>query len=84
MPDYGHEANDGLGLSGVREGGPAAQAGLKEGDLIVRLGDRAVGNINDYMETMNQYKPGDKIVVVVKRGGKEVKLSVTLGSRPRE
>ena len=84
MPDYGHDAKDGLSLAGVREGGPAAQAGLKEGDLIVKVGDRAIGTIYDYMEIMNKHKPGDKVEVVVKRAGKDVKLPVTLGSRPRE
>jgi Peptidase family M28/PDZ domain/PA domain len=84
MPDYGHEANDGLSLAGVREGGPAAQAGLKQGDLIVKMGDHAIGTIYDYMDIMNKHKPGDKVEVVLKRDGKDVKLSVTLGSRPRE
>jgi hypothetical protein len=84
LPDYAHEAKDGLSLSGVREGGPAAQAGLKEGDLIIKLGDRSISTIYDYMESMEKQKPGDKVEVVVKRGGKEVKLPVTLGSRPRE
>ena len=84
MPDYGHEAPDGLSLTGVREGGPAAQAGLKGGDLIIKVGDRAIGTIYDYMESMDKHKPGDKVEVVVKRDGKEVKLPVTLGSRPRE
>ena len=84
MPDYGHEAKDGLSLAGVREGGPAAQAGLKEGDLIIKVGDLAIGTIYDYMDSMNKHKPGDKVEVVVKRDGKDVKLPVTLGSRPRE
>jgi S1-C subfamily serine protease len=84
MPDYGHEANDGLSLAGVREGGPAAQAGLKQGDRIVKMGDRAIGTIYDYMEIMNKHKPGDKVELILKRDGKDVKLSVTLGSRPRE
>ncbi len=84
MPDYGHEAPDGLSLSGVREGGPAAQAGLKGGDLIIKVGDRAIGTIYDYMESMDKHKPGEKVEVVVKRDGKDVKLPVTLGSRPRE
>jgi hypothetical protein len=84
MPDYGHDANDGLSLGGVREGGPAAQAGLKEGDLVVKLGGQSISTIYDYMESMNKHKPGDKVEVVVKRGGKDVTFQVTLGSRPRE
>ena len=84
MPDYSHEEKDGLSLSGVREGGPAAQAGLKEGDLIIKLGGLPVGTIYDYMASMEKHQPGDKVDVVVKRGGKEVTLEATLGGRPRE
>jgi len=84
MPDYGHDAPDGLSLTDVREGGPAAQAGLKGGDRIIKVGDRAIGTIYDYMESMNRHKPGEKVEVVVKREGKDIKLPVTLGSRPRE
>jgi S1-C subfamily serine protease len=36
------------------------------------------------MESMDKHKPGEKVEVVVKRDGKDVKLPVTLGSRPRE
>ena len=48
------EANDGLSLAGVREGGPAAKAGLKQGDLIVKIGDKAIATIYDYMDTMTR------------------------------
>jgi PDZ domain/Peptidase family M28 len=84
MPDYSHEAKDGLSLAGVREGGPAAKAGLKEGDLITKLGGLPIGTIYDYMSSMEKHQPGDKVDVVVKRDGKEVTLEVTLGGRPRE
>jgi S1-C subfamily serine protease len=84
MPDYAYEQKDGLKITGVREGGPAAKAGLKDGDRIVRCGSKAVGTIYDYMESMNQFKPGDKLEVVVIRDGKEVKLEATLGGRPSE
>jgi hypothetical protein len=82
MPDYAYEGKDGLRLSGVRSGGPADKAGLKEGDLIVRFGGKPVGTIYDYMECLKQSKPGQKVEVVVKRDDKEVKLRVTLGTRP--
>ncbi len=84
MPDYAHEAKDGLSLSGVRPDGGAEKAGLKEGDLIIKMGKQSISTIYDYMEVMDRYKPGDTVDVVVKRDGKEVKMSVTLGSRPRE
>jgi hypothetical protein len=78
MPDYADESRDGMKLSGVREGGPAAKAGLKGGDSIIRLGDKPIGTIFDYMENLNHFKPGDRVEVVVRRDGKEVKLQVEL------
>jgi hypothetical protein len=78
MPDYSDEAKDGMKLSGVRDGGPAAKAGLKGGDSIIRIGGKPIGTIYDYMESLKVYKPGDKLEVVVRRDGKEVKLQVDL------
>ena len=83
-PDYEYEKKDGLRITGVRDGGPADKAGLKDGDRIVRCGSKAVGTIYDYMETMTQFKPGDKLEVVVVRDGKEVKLQVNLAGRPSQ
>ncbi len=84
MPDYAYEGKDGLKLSGVRGGGPADKAGLKEGDLIIRFNKRPVGTIYDYMDCLKQSAPGQTVEIVVKRDDKEVKLMVTLGSRPSE
>ena len=51
------------------------------GDVIIRLGDKKVGTIYDFMELLNAHRPGDEVDVAVKRDGKEVKLRVKLGSR---
>ena len=82
MPDYAYERTDGLRITGVRDGGPADKAGLKNGDRIVRCGNKEVGTIYDYMESMTHFKPGDKLDLVVIRDGKEVKLQATLAGRP--
>ena len=83
MPDYADEAKNGLKITGVRDGGPAAKAGLKGGDAIVKVGGKPVSTIYDYMENMKRYKPGDKLEVVVKRDGQEVKLQVDLTGATR-
>jgi len=82
MPDYAYEGKDGLRLSGVRAGGPADKGGLKEGDLIIRFNGRPVGTIYDYMDCLKQSSPGQSVEIVVKRDEKELKLMVTLGTRP--
>ncbi len=81
-PDYAYEAKDGLRLDDVSPGSPAEKGGLKGGDLITRFGDKPVGTIYDFMESMGRYKPGDQVDILVKRDGHEVKLRITLGSRP--
>jgi hypothetical protein len=78
MPDYGHEETDGLKLADVRAGGAAEKAGLKGGDLIIKLGDKPVSSIRDYMETMGRFRGGETIEVVVKREGKPITFKVTV------
>ncbi len=83
MPDYGDESKDGMKLSDVREGGPAAKAGIKGGDKIIKIGGKPVGTIYDYMESLGRYKAGDKLEVIVLRDGKEVTVEVDLtGTSP--
>ena len=78
MPDYSDESKNGMKLSDVRAGGPAAKAGLKGGDSIISIGGKAIGTIYDYMESLKGYKPGDKVEVKVRRDGKELKLQADL------
>jgi hypothetical protein len=82
MPDYAATSEDGMKIQDVSAGSPAEKGGLKGGDVIIRLGDKKVGTIYDFMETLGAHKPGDEVDVAVKRDGKEVKLRVKLGSRP--
>jgi len=77
VPEFGYNGN-GYKLSGVTEGGPAAKAGMKAGDIIVKFGPKTVNNIYDFMYAMGDYKAGDKVDVVVLRDGKEVILYVEL------
>jgi len=67
----------------VIQDGPAAKAGMKDGDLIVRIADEPVSDIYSYMDALKQHEPGDQVEVVVKRGEEQVKLKVTLGESRR-
>jgi S1-C subfamily serine protease len=71
-------------ISGFAEGSPAEKAGLKEGDVIVKVQDKTIKEVNDLMEVMQKTKPGDKLSVTVKRDDKEKTFTVTLGTRPKE
>lgn len=81
IPDFGEQV-EGMKLSGVREGSPAAKAGLQAGDIIVKFGTIDIKNLYDYTFALAEYKPGDEVEVVVKRGNDFVKSMLTLGRRP--
>jgi predicted metalloprotease with PDZ domain len=81
VPDYAATV-EGVQLNGVREGSPAEKAGLKAGDIIIRFGDKTIKNIYDYTYALQDHRPGDLVDVVVKRGGEQVTLKVTLTARP--
>ena len=59
-------------------GGPAAKAGLQQGDIITRVGDVSIDETHSFVNTLFLYKPGDKISVSVMRGEKEIQVNVTL------
>ncbi|HSC44001.1 MAG TPA: M20/M25/M40 family metallo-hydrolase [Candidatus Binatia bacterium] len=80
IPDYGAVAT-GVRLAGVSSGSPAAQAGLREGDVIVRLGDKDIQNIEDLTDALQAHKSGDQVNVVVLRAGAPITLQATLSSR---
>jgi S1-C subfamily serine protease len=79
IPDYAGPPNGekGVLLAGVRPGGGADKGGLKKGDLLVRIGSRALGSVEDLMYALGAHKPGETVKAVVKRDGREVVLDVT-------
>ena len=70
----------GIYVDDVVEGGPAAQAGVKSGDVIIRMDNNPVNGKAELMELIGQKNPDDKISVVVNREGKEYELALTLQS----
>src|SRR5262249_53526005 len=78
----GEPAGGGVKLDGVSEGSPAEKAGIKAGDIVIKLGGTEVKDLEGYMAALSTHKPGDEVEIVVKREGKEVTIKVTLGTRP--
>jgi len=78
MPDY--QSENGLKLSAVMAGGAGAEAGLKAGDVIDRIGDKPVSDIDSYMEAMALFKVGDQTVVQIRRDGATQSLKVKFGA----
>ncbi|UCC81619.1 MAG: M28 family peptidase [Gemmatimonadota bacterium] len=81
IPDFGEVEGGGLRLSGVREGGPAEQAGLQAGDVVIEFGGKEVLNIYDYTYALRDHAPGDTVVIKVRRGDEVLELTAVLGRR---
>ncbi|HTQ27597.1 MAG TPA: M20/M25/M40 family metallo-hydrolase [Puia sp.] len=67
MPDYTYNGA-GVRVDGVSEGRPAFRAGLKPGDVIVKLGEYPVSSLENYMQALSKFKKGDRTTVNYKRG----------------
>ena len=81
IPDYGEEV-EGVKLSGVREGSPAAKAGIQGNDVIIEFAGVKIKNVYDYTYVLQEHKPGDVVEIIVLRNGQRMILKATLGQRP--
>jgi len=75
MPDYLYQEG-GIRLDGVTDGKPAAAAGLKAGDILLKVGSTDIKDMNSYMEVLGKHEKGDKVDVVIKRDGKMMTLAL--------
>ncbi len=75
IPNYA-ESNDGLLIDGVRDDSPAAKAGLKAGDRIVKIGTRDIKNVYEYTDALGEMKAGEEYVVEVMRGTDRLTLKI--------
>ena len=72
MPDYSFPGS-GLRIDAISEGRPAEKAGLKTGDMIMKLGDYSVISLQTYMEALSKFNSDDQTTVVFLRGNEEMK-----------
>jgi S1-C subfamily serine protease len=68
----------------VRPSSPAANAGLKTGDIVVSLNGQAIDALHPLDAVLTQFAPGDKITLDVIRGTAHLTMTVTLGTRPKD
>jgi len=71
--------SDGFAIQRVLEGSPAEQAGVKDGDVVIRFGDHKIGSLADFLVALKDHKAGNNVDFVVRRGEEEMTLTVTLG-----
>ena len=67
----------------VTPGSPAAGAGIRPGDVLVRVGDRQLESVEDFLGVLRGRSPGDNVPVTLSRGGSQQTVTVRLGERPQ-
>jgi S1-C subfamily serine protease len=81
LVDGGRDLN-GAAQDAVVAGGPGATAGLKSGDIIVKIAGMPISEAEPFEYLLVQSSPGDALRLTVLRDGKETDVTVTLGTRP--
>lgn len=79
IPDYAGPPGGAPGvlLAGVRPGGPAEAAGLRRGDILIKLGLHDIRTVEDFMYALSSSKPGETVTAIVLRDDKQVPIKVT-------
>lgn len=80
VPDF-DEPPKGVRFADVRDGTPAAKAGLKAGDILIEFDGKEIGNLYDFTYALRAHKPGDLVLVKVLRGSQTIETKVLLTER---
>ena len=80
IPDMTDEPG-GVRLSGVRAGSPADSAGMREGDVLVGIGQDSIANLEDFQTALMHHSAGDRVEVRYKRGDQLIRVMVILAAR---
>jgi hypothetical protein len=75
IPDYLYDG-EGMRLDGTKEGRPAEKAGLIKGDIVLKIGDYGVSDMQTYMDALSKFDKGQTTPVLIKRNGEEMTFMV--------
>lgn len=73
-----------IGSNPIVADGPAAKAGVRAGDIILKIGDTTIDENNSLSAVINKHKVGDKVELTILRNGQEQKLEATLAAAPTD
>ncbi len=76
IPDYLFN-EEGMRIDGVSEDKPAQLAGIKKGDIVVKVGEYEIIDMMSYMKSLSKFEKGEKTMVVVDRAGELIEVEVT-------
>jgi S1-C subfamily serine protease len=68
----------------VAPNSPAAKAGLKRGDIVTKVDNRAISDFEDLLNALSQHKSGQKVNLQVIHNGQQKQTTITLGQRPNQ
>jgi S1-C subfamily serine protease len=82
VQEFDIPVSEGALIVEVPSGGPAAEAGIRPGDVITAIGETRVSTVEDLLGALRRQKPGDRVTVSLVRDGQESTVEVTLGDFP--
>lgn len=75
IPEHTWEGK-GIKAAGIMEDRPAQKAGLQKNDIVIKIGEEEISDINSYMKALENFKPGDKTKVEVLRGQEKILFEI--------
>jgi serine protease Do len=81
VADKSLEVIEGAYIGGFAENSSAKAAGIKEGDVVVKINETQIRSSSALIETVGSHRPGDKLNITVNRGGKEITYPVVLKNK---
>ncbi len=79
---FGLPVRHGALITGVLQGGPAAQAGMQPGDVVTQVGDRGVTDSRQLVDAVTAVRPGDEVRLGVQRRQQRLELTLRVAQRP--
>jgi aminopeptidase YwaD len=76
IPDYTY-SEKGMRIDGVTEGKPGSKAGVKPGDIVIKMGEYEVTDMMGYMQGLSKFKKGDTTIITIIREKETIELEVT-------
>lgn len=80
---FGVQATEGVIITGVLQNGPAAQAGIRPGDVIISVAGQPVGNVSELLSRVAALKPGEASEFTLQRREARLAANVVPGTRPK-